>query len=411
MEKKKVYLVGIGMGSKECLTKEAEQIILQSEVLIGARRMIDPFWKENAEHTQEFFVSYRPDEIGTFLRENHDYKQAAVLLSGDVGFYSGAKGLLEELKDFEVQLVPGISSMIYFCSKLKLSWEDVCFTSAHGKSSNLIQRIQRNKKTFALLDGPGKLKELCEKLVYYDMGTVMLHVGQRLSYTDEKMISERAENIKDFSFGSLLVVLAENKRAVNPAGISIPDEAFIRAKVPMTKREIRTVSIGKLQLQHDSVVYDIGAGSGSVSVEIAMQSPDIQVYAIEKNPEALELTEKNKQKFAADNIEIINGTAPEILEKLPAPTHVFIGGSSGNMETIVEHIFHKNDKAKIVINTVALNSMAKVMELIDKREDLETDIVQMQVSKDKKIGDYHMMMGQNPIYIISISKKMCNQKS
>lgn len=405
MERKKVYLVGIGMGSTGCLTKEAEQIILQSEVLIGASRMLEPFRNQKTEHAQEFFVSYRSGEIGTFLREHSGVSQASVLLSGDVGFYSGAKGLLEELKDFEVQLVPGISSMIYFSGKLKLSWEDICFTSAHGKTSNLIQRIQRNKKTFALLDGPKKLKDLCEKLVYYEMGDVVLHVGEKLSYSDEKIISAKAKNIEDFSFGNLLVVLAENEKAVNPVCTSIPDEAFIRAKVPMTKSEVRTVSIGKLQLQQDSVVYDIGAGSGSVSIEIAIQSPDIKVYAIEKNTEALELMEKNKRKFAADNMEIVSGTAPWALEKLPVPTHVFIGGSSGNMETIVDAVFRKNDKVKIVINTVALNSMAKVMELIDGREDLETDIVQMQVSKDNRIGNYHMMMGQNPIYIISICKK------
>lgn len=402
---KKVYLVGIGMGSTGGLTKEAEQIILQSEVLIGAKRMLEPFQNQSGEQTQEFFVSYRAEEIGTFLRKDNNFKQASVLLSGDVGFYSGAKGLLEELKDFEVQLIPGISSMIYFCSRLKLSWEDVCFTSAHGKNSNLIQRIQRNKKTFALLDGPQKLKELCEKLVYYNMEDVILYVGQRLSYSDEKLISEKAGDMKDFSFGSLLVVLAENEKAVNPVCTSIPDEEFIRTKVPMTKREVRNVSIGKLELQKDSVVYDIGAGSGSVSVEIAVQSPDIKVYAIEKNPEALELMEKNKQKFATDNMEIVSGTAPLALEELPAPTHVFIGGSSGNMEQILDTVFQKNDRVKIVINTVALNSMAKVMELIERRQDLETDIVQMQISKSKKIGTYHMMMGQNPIYIITICKK------
>lgn len=405
MEKKKVYLVGIGMGSTSCLTKEAEQIILESEVLIGASRMLEPFQKQKVEHVRKFFVSYHPKEIGVFLRKNENFRQVSVLLSGDVGFYSGAKGLLEELKDFEVQLVPGISSMIYFCSKLKLSWEDVCFTSAHGKKSNLIQRIQRNKKTFALLDGAAKLKDLCEKLVYYEMGDVILHVGQRLSYSDEKIISGQAKSMEDFSFGSLLVVLIENEKAVNPVCTSIPDEAFIRTKVPMTKSEVRTVSIGKLQLHNDSVVYDIGAGSGSVSVEIAIQSPDLKVYAIEKNMEAIELLEKNKRKFGADNMEIISGAAPEVLEKLPAPTHVFIGGSSGNMEMIVDTIFRKNNRAKIVINTIALNSLAKVMEFIDKQEDLETDIVQMQVSKDKKIGKYHMMMGQNPIYIISICKK------
>lgn len=399
---KTVYLVGIGMGYRGGITIEADTIISGSEVLIGAKRMLEPFQNEETMKRQTFFSSYRPEEIGAFLRQQNDYKQAAVLLSGDVGFYSGATGLLKELQDFEVKLIPGISSMIYFCSKLKKSWEDACFTSVHGRENNLIQRIRRNPKTFALLDGGDKLKNLCEKLTYYGMGDVIVHIGQKLSYPDEVLISKRADEIKDFSFHNLLVVLVENKHYNNQVALSIPDEEFIRDKVPMTKQEVRNVSIGKLKLKADSILYDIGAGSGSVSIEAAMQSPDIKVFAIEKKEEALNLIEQNKRKFAADNVELVKGVAPDILEELPAPTHAFIGGSSGNMEEIISVIQKKNEKAKIVINTVALNSVAQVMTLLEKHPEWKTDIVQMQVSKDKKIGGYHMMMGQNPIYIITI---------
>lgn len=402
---KTVYLVGIGMGDLEGLTREAEQIIKESDVIIGANRMIEPFQNEEAMKRQTFFSSYRPKEIGEFLRGQMACHQAAVLLSGDVGFYSGAKGLLEELTDFQVKLVPGISSMIYFCSKLKISWDDVCFTSAHGKDTNLIQRIKRNRKTFALLDGGERLEVLCKKLMYYGMGEVDIHIGQKLSYDEEVILTKKANEIDDFSFGNLLVVLVENNEAVNEVSISIPDEEFIRDKVPMTKQEIRNVSIGKLQLQADSVVYDIGAGSGSISIETAMQSPDIKVYAIEKKEEAVSLIQKNKQKFAADNVEIISGLAPDVLEGLPSPTHVFIGGSSGNIEEIIHVVLEKNPDVRIVINTVALNSLAQVMNLIEKHLEWDVDVIQMQVSKDKVIGGYHMMMGQNPIYIISIEQK------
>lgn len=398
----RVYLVGIGMGYEGGLTKEAEQVIKESEVLVGAERMLEPFQKEE---NKVLFSSYKAKEIGEFLRSQTDWKQAAVLLSGDVGFYSGAKGLLEELKDFQVELVPGISSMIYFCSKLQLPWDDVCFTSAHGKETNFIQRIRRNKKTFALLDGKEKIKHLCEKLVYYGMGDVIVHIGQRLSYPDEVILSKKAGEMDNFEFGNLVVILVENEHAVHHTAISISDEEFIRDKVPMTKQEVRNVCIGKLRLQADSVVYDVGAGSGSVAIEAAMQSPDIKVYAIEKKEEAVALIEKNKQKFAADNMEIIRGLAPEALADLPAPTHVFIGGSSGNMEDIIDAVFAKNPYARIVITTIALNSIAQVMEILETHPEWDADIVQMQVAKDKKVGGYHMMMGQNPIYIISFEPK------
>nr|MCR5101293.1 precorrin-6Y C5,15-methyltransferase (decarboxylating) subunit CbiT [Butyrivibrio sp.] len=163
--------------------------------------------------------------------------------------------------------------------------------------------------------------------------------------------------------------------------------------------------IGKLQLSPDSVVYDIGAGTGSVSIEIAQGAPDIQVYAIEKNEEALELLEKNKQKFAADNIEIIGGLAPTVLENLPVPTHAFIGGSSGNMEEILQKVFEKNPECRVVVNTIALNSISKLMEILEQNKEYQFDIVQMQTSVAKKAGDYQLMMGQNPIYIVTIWKE------
>lgn len=395
-----IYLVGIGMGQDGTLTKKAQEIIDQSDLLIGANRMLEGF----KELGKTSFVSYLPKEIGDYLRVHTQYQKVAILLSGDVGFYSGAKGLLNELTDFKVKLVPGISSLIYFCAKLKMPWQNVYLTSVHGKDNLLIPRIKRESKTFALLNGGSSLKELCEKLKYYGLGQVILHIGERLSYEDERIISCRAEELTDFNFDPLLVVLVENPNPDTKVFEQIEDEAFIRGEVPMTKSEVRTVSIAKLGLTKDAVVYDVGAGTGSVAIEISQKSPDIRVYAIEKNEKGLELIKRNKQKFAADNLEIVGGIAPEALEELPAPTHVFIGGSAGNLKEILECIYKKNNNAKVVLNTVSLNTLTEVMNLIETGQYEALDIVQMNISKAKKLGKYQMMMGQNPIYIMTIEK-------
>lgn len=411
-EPKKIYLVGIGMGDMSGLTVQAREVIASSDVIAGATRMLESVFspEEMQQHSKEkdkvLFASYSPGKIAEFFKAQKQMKQGAVLLSGDVGFYSGAKGLLKELEDFSVSLLPGISSVVYFCSRLKLSWEDVCLSSVHGRQCNLIGKIQKNRKTFVLLDKPETLKELCDKLVYYGMGDVILHIGERLSYPEERIVSKRAEELQQENIGSfdkLLVVLAENPAPEKQVAISIPEEEFIRGKVPMTKSEVRTVSIGKMHLTSQDVCYDIGAGSGSVSVEMAVQSEDIKVYSIEKNPEALELLEKNKQKFAVDNMEIIPGMAPEVLEELPPPSVAFIGGSDGKIGAIIEKLLGKNPKCRIVINTVTLNTISELMDYIKQNPKLVTDIVQMQVAKDKKLGQYHMMMAQNPIYIITIT--------
>ena len=204
---------------------------------------------------------------------------------------------------------------------------------------------------------------------------------------------------------SLSVVLftREGKETVVTHGI--PDEAFIRGKVPMTKEEVRSISLSKLQLTRNSVIYDVGAGTGSVSVEMAMQAVEGQVYAIEKKPEAVELLYKNKEKFAADNLAIIEGLAPEACVDLPVPTHAFIGGSSGNMKEILELLLSKNPKIRVVINCIALESVGEAMNCLKELPLEQVDIAQVQVAKGKKAGSYHLMMGQNPVYVISCQGK------
>ena len=166
---KKIFMVGIGMGSQDGITVEARKAIENCQALVGASRMLQI--AENFDFGQEptQFVSYKAEEIREWITQAKEEK-IAILLSGDVGFYSGAKKLLKELEGFHVQLLPGISSVVYFCSKLQIPWEDVCLSSLHGRDCNAIQLINRNSKTFFLMSGAKGLQELCEKLNYYGMG-------------------------------------------------------------------------------------------------------------------------------------------------------------------------------------------------------------------------------------------------
>lgn len=178
------------------------------------------------------------------------------------------------------------------------------------------------------------------------------------------------------------------------------DELFIRGAVPMTKSEVRAVSISKLELEEDSVLYDVGAGTGSVSIEAASFLKKGKVYAIERKEEAISLIKANKERFHAGSLEIVEGTAPEAMENLEAPTHVFIGGTSGSMKEVLSLILQKNPKARIVINVLALESLSEILTWL-KENSIAAEIVQVQVSKAKEAGAYHLMMGQNPVYVIS----------
>lgn len=395
----KISLVGIGMGAEKTLTLEGKKALNEAELLIGAKRMTEAVQKPG----QMVLHEYRSEKIVEYIREHPKYRTVAIALSGDVGFYSGAKKLIDQL-DGNVEVICGISSVVYFMSKIGLSWDDAKIVSAHGRNCNLISLIRHNPKVFSILGTEDGVAVLASRLVYYGMGDVTLYVGENLSYENEKIFYDKAANLTEYRGDALSVVTACNEKATPMSAVhGISDGEFLRGKAPMTKEEVRTVSLSKLRLSEDSVCYDVGAGTGSVSVEMALRAWMGQVYAIEKKEDALALLKENKKKFAVDNLAIIPGVAPEAMTELPAPTHAFIGGSSGNMQDIINLLLEKNPKVRIVINCITLETVTEAMNAIRDFGLEDVDIVQLAAARSKSIGRYHMMMGENPIYIISCS--------
>ncbi|NCC01418.1 MAG: precorrin-6A reductase [Clostridia bacterium] len=400
--RKKITLLGIGMGSIDNMTIEGRKACEHADVIIGAKRMLESL----TQFHKPVFDSYRPEEINEFIDSHAEYWNIVVALSGDIGFYSGATKLINALETYELEVLPGISSVVYLCSKIKMAWQDVKFISNHGRYENLIGAVKTNQKVFSLLGGQDCVGSLCQKLIYYGLKDVVVYLGEQLSYADEKITKGSPSQLMNLSFTEPCVILIENTEVRNSViSHGISDDSFIRGKVPMTKEEIRSISISKLRLNKDAIIYDIGAGTGSVSVEMALQAIDGTVYAIEKKSEAIALIEENKKKFGADNLLVIEGIAPEAMEQLPEPTHAFIGGSSGNLKDIMMLLLYKNPKVRIVINAITLETISEALHCVKNLEITEVEVVQISISKSQTIGDYHMMMGQNPVYIISCTGK------
>ena len=403
--KPQITLLGIGMGSRETLTLAGQKAVEEADLLIGAGRMVETVqgWYSgmSGTDTPDVLKEYRSEAIAAYIEAHPEYERIVILLSGDVGFYSGAKKLLERLGD-DTRVICGISSVVYFMSKIGLPWEDAKLVSAHGKDCNLISLIRQYPKVFSILGTGDGVAELAKKLDDYGMGEVRLYVGENLSYENEKIFVKPAWELTDYQGDALSVVCACNENAVPQAAThGIPDGEFLRGSAPMTKEEVRTVSLAKLRLKEDSLCWDVGAGTGSVAVEMALRAHQGKVYAIEKKEAAADLIEENKRKFAVDNLEIIRGEAPEVLEALPAPTHAFIGGSSGNLKQIMRVLLEKNAKVRIVINCITLETVTEALEAAREFHFSETGIVQVGVSRAKELGRYHMMMGENPIYVIT----------
>ena len=334
----------------------------------------------------------------------------AVVLSGDTGFYSGAKKLsgmfASDPGRYEVELIPGISSVVCLAARLKTTWEDGALISLHGQEENFIQTVNRNRKTFLLLGGKDAGGRMISALKDYGMDDVTVYIGSRLSYPDEKIVWGRPGELTGSEADGLCAAMILNPRPDRRTGPHIPDEEFIRGKVPMTKAEVRAVSLAQMELTENAVVYDVGAGTGSVSVEAALSGDRIRVYAIEKKTEAVRLLEENRKKFRTDGIRIIEGEAPAVLRELEPPTHVFIGGSSGNLREILRVVLEKNPSVRIVVNAISLETVGEAMAAIEEGLLKDAQVTQIMASRSRVLGRYHMMTGQNPVYIISAGGEM-----
>ena len=392
--KRTVNIIGIGMGGNG-LTLSAKQRIDESDLIVGAKRMV-----ETVALGKDILEEYRSDEILSYLEENPRYHNISILMSGDIGFYSGAKKLLEKIdrEKYEVNTEPGISSAVYLCSKIGTSWQDVYMTSAHGRESNLVGLSRIHGKVFTLLSEEDSVHAMAKQFIDYEMD-VTITIGQDFGYETEKVFTGSPKDVLEQSFGKLCVALIQNDAPVRSNPISISDEEFTRGDAPMTKSEVRALSVAKLKICDDSVIYDVGAGTGSVSIEMALCAVNGMVYAIEKEEAAADLIEVNKVKFKTSNLQVIRGLAPEAMADLPKPTHAFIGGSSGNLKDIIACLLDKNPDIRIVINSVTIETLEETTQVIKEFNLVEEEITCINVSKARKLGKYHLMTAQNPVYI------------
>lgn len=401
-KKRTISCIGIGMGTLDTLTHEAAETIRNADILFGAKRIL-----ESVEHMpdllrddQERVEEYRSAQIAEYLSTRPNLTRIVILMSGDVGFYSGARLVQDAFPDEKIDYYCGISSVVYFASKVPTAWQDAKLLSAHGRSLNLLNCVQRYPKIIMIVSGVEDVRAICQELVEAEMTYVHVTVGTNLSYPEETVTSGTPEDFLQAETTGLHIMLLENPQANHIIVPGMSDETFVRGKVPMTKEEIRILSVAKLQLTEDAIVYDVGAGTGSVSAECARLCTSGCVYAIERNPEGIELIRENAKQLKLSNLIPVEGLAPDAMEDLPVPTHAFIGGSAGNMGKIIDVLRAKNPDIRIVINTIALESISEVLGILKERE-IDADIVQICASRSRTLGRYHMMTGQNPVYIIS----------
>lgn len=399
----KVSLIGMGPGGRELLTQQALDALQKAKAVIGARRLLEALPEEAGGQNIPLL---HPGEIAAWLARHRDYDPAAVVLSGDIGFYSGAARLRPLLLQagFEVESICGISSVACLCAKAGIPWQNVHLVSAHGRSCDVLAHVLNHQTCFFLTGGEVTPGSICQILMQAGLGNCPVTVGENLSYPQERLLSAPARELAGQEFASLSVVLVERTKPAfcrQSRTYGIPDDEFIRGEVPMTKQEVRSVILSRLAVQEADTLWDIGAGTGSVAIECAFAARWGRVWAIEQAPKAWDLLGQNKEKFGVYNLNLVKGMAPDVCRDLPAPDAAFIGGSKGRLEEMLQLLLEKNPKVRVVISAVTLETMYKGLTLLEALGFEQVEAVQFWVSRTQTCGAGHLLRGQNPVFVIS----------
>jgi precorrin-6Y C5,15-methyltransferase (decarboxylating) len=399
----KIYLVGAGIVGWEGFGAKALEVISKAEVLIGHKRLLDIFPDFRGEKRELGDLSGVLD----YLKSSD--KRVAVLGSGDPNFFGVGRFLLRNLPKERIEIFPNVTSVQYAFARIKEPWDDAIFVSVHGRGvKNAIDRIIASEKIAVLTDGVNTPAVLARELIARGAEGYEAWLCEDLGLPTEKFTKTDVKGLVEITASDLnilILIKAWEPNLENYPVIGIADEEFSTAKKLITKEEVRAVTLGKLQLQDDLVMWDIGAGSGSVSIEAGNLMPNGKIFALEKNPQYLTFIRDNLKKFVARNVMLIEAYAPEGLEELPDPDRVFIGGSGGMLEEIIEAVDRRlKPEGFIVLNAVTLDTLTKAVEFLEDHG-YGVEVTCVNIAKTRGLTEYKMFEAHNPVYIITACKE------
>lgn len=387
-------IIGAGMGQPESLTGQARAALENADIALSTERLA-----QNLSAIRPVEACAMGEMAARAISSNTAH--AAILVSGDTGFFSAARTLCDALAPFgAVEMYCGQSSMQYLCARLGTSYDDVYFLSLHGRQGSILGPVSFHKKVFALTGGAWSASGLCAELARAGLGDARAVIGENLGAGDERILSGTAAELAQVSCGSLAVLLVENEHASEPYQ-PVFDRDMTRGDVPMTKQEVRWVAASMLSVKPHDIVYDIGAGTGSVSMELARRAPDGMVYAIERKPEGLALIEQNRVALGCYNVIPVAGLAPDALEALPTPDAVFIGGSGGELPEILSMLRARNPHVRVVVSAIAVETLALAQQTMKEQGFEDLEIVQLSAARGRKVGGYTLMTANNPVFLLA----------
>ncbi|HEY6008938.1 MAG TPA: precorrin-6y C5,15-methyltransferase (decarboxylating) subunit CbiE [Geobacteraceae bacterium] len=403
MEQQKVYLVGAGIEGWEGFGAKALEVINKAEVLIGHQRHLDNFPDFPGKKMVLGDLSLMLD----FLKSTA--KRTVVLGSGDPNFFGVARFLLRNLPKERIEIFPNVTSVQYAFACIKEPWDDAIFVSVHGRGlKGAIDRIVAAEKAAVLTDTTNTPAAIARELIERGAEGFDAWLCEDLGLPTEKFTKTDVKGLAEMKaspLNILILIKAWEPNLENYPLIGIDDEEFATAKKLITKLEVRAVTLAKLQLQDDLVMWDIGAGSGSVAIEASNLVPNGKIFALEKNPQYLVFIRDNLKKFNARNVTLVEALAPEGLDELPDPDRVFIGGSGGMLEEIIDAVDRRlRSDGLIVLNAVTLDTLTKAVEFLEDHG-YTVEATCVNIAKTRGLTEYKMFEAHNPVYIVTARKE------
>lgn len=402
MPQQKIYLVGAGIEGWEGFGAKALEVINAAEVLIGHQRHLDIFPDFRGEKQPLEDLSLMLD----FLKTTD--KRVVVLGSGDPNFFGVARFLLRNLPKERIEIFPNVTSIQYAFARIKEPWDDAIFVSVHGRGlKGAIDRIVAAEKVAVLTDSTNTPARIARELIDRGAEGYEAWLCEDMGLPSEKFTKTDVRGLAELPaspLNILILVKAWEPTLEHYPVIGIDDDEFATAKKLITKQEVRAVTLAKLQLQDDLVMWDVGAGSGSVSIEASNLVPNGKIYALEKNPQYLVFIRDNLKKFAARNVMLIEAYAPEGLDELPDPDRVFVGGSGGMLEEIIDAVDRRlKADGVIVLNAVTLDTLTKAVEFLEDHG-YTVEVTCVNIAKTRGLTEYKMFEAHNPVYVVAARK-------
>ena len=387
-----IIIAGAGLGS---LTPEVREAVSRAEVVCCSSR----FLKLIPDGKRVIDLKNFAQAFSGIAQESG---QVVILVSGDPGLYSLLPLVKRRFPRENITVLPGISSLQTLCARACESWSDAVILSGHGRSlraGKFLNLVERNRLVVLFCDKNNSPQWACRKLL--PLSGVDVVIGENLGSDSERVLFGRPDDFVNHESPELSLMLIRNNSPFVPENFHPRDSEFLRAPgIVMTNESVRSVILARLSLRKDSILWDIGAGTGSISVSAGLEFPECEIHAVEHKKEAAALIARNAENFHLHNIEIHNGRALEVIAGLPEPSHVFIGGSDGELAGIIEHVRFIHNRVRVVAACVTLETFSKACELL--RDFANFEAVQILAASSKPLTpDATMMKANNPVMLLT----------